>query len=63
LFLPDSSFDILIIDDEPGLLNLARIYLEMEEGLRITTASSGSQAMELITSCHMRQKSINDPDH
>ena len=52
LFLPDSSFDILIVDDEPGLLNLARTYLEMEQGLRIITASSAPQAMELILSRH-----------
>jgi CheY-like chemotaxis protein len=43
LFLPDSSFDILLVDDEPGLLNLARTYLGMERGLRITIASSASR--------------------
>jgi CheY-like chemotaxis protein len=52
LLLPDSSFDILIVDDEPGLLNLAKIYLEMEDGLRITAADSASKALKLMALRH-----------
>ncbi len=49
---PDASYEILIVDDEPGLLNLARIFLEMEEGLKVTTALSAAQALELIAANH-----------
>jgi CheY-like chemotaxis protein len=52
LFVPDSSFDILMVDDEPGLLNLAKIYLEMEDGPRVTAADSGSKALKLMASRH-----------
>lgn len=45
-------YDILIVDDEPGLLNLARIYLDMEGGFRITIAGSAKQALELIAAHH-----------
>jgi CheY-like chemotaxis protein len=50
LLQPDDSYDILIVDDEPGMLNLARIFLEMEPGLQITTTTSGLQALQLINS-------------
>lgn len=52
MFLHDNSYDILIIDDEPALLNLAKIYMEMEPGLRITTMPSAKQALQLIITKH-----------
>jgi CheY-like chemotaxis protein len=52
LFLPHTPYDILIVDDEPGLLNLAKIFLELDEGLQITTASSAKDALATIASQH-----------
>jgi DNA-binding response OmpR family regulator len=50
MFPSDDPFDILVVDDEPGLLNLARIYLEMQGGLRITTVPSAKAALEMLAS-------------
>jgi DNA-binding response OmpR family regulator len=40
------------VDDEPGLLNLAKIYLEMEDGLRITAADPATKALKLMALRH-----------
>jgi CheY-like chemotaxis protein len=52
LLLPHSPYDILIIDDEPDLLDLTKIYLEIGQGLRITMATSAMDALQAISSQH-----------
>ncbi|WGI17884.1 PAS domain S-box protein [Methanonatronarchaeum sp. AMET-Sl] len=43
------AFNILLVDDEPGLLDLAEIYLVKEsEDLEVETTSSAEKALELI---------------
>lgn len=41
---------ILLVDDEPVLLDIATIYLQREEDFFIETAQSGDQALELLAS-------------
>ena len=38
---------ILVVDDEPDLLNAVRLYLEME-GYQVLTATNGEQALEKL---------------
>ncbi len=38
---------ILVVDDEPNIVELARMYLE-QEGFQVESASDGAQALELI---------------
>lgn len=38
---------ILVVDDEPNIVELARMYLE-QEGFQVETAGDGAQALELI---------------
>jgi two-component system phosphate regulon response regulator PhoB len=38
---------ILVVDDEPDILDLVRFHLE-EAGFRVTTAASGSEALERL---------------
>lgn len=38
---------ILLVDDEPNIVELARLYLE-REGYRIAAAGDGAKAMEAI---------------
>ena len=38
---------ILVVDDEPNIVELAKMYLE-QEGYRVESASDGAQALELI---------------
>ncbi|MGH2620787.1 MAG: response regulator transcription factor [Anaerolineales bacterium] len=40
---------ILVVDDEPNIVDLARMYLE-KEGYRVESASDGAQALERIQS-------------
>lgn len=40
---------ILIVDDEPSIVNLARLYLE-QEGFRVETAGSGKDALAKVAS-------------
>jgi PAS domain S-box-containing protein len=40
---------ILLVDDEPALLDIARIFIEREEGLRVTTCPSAFDAMRLLS--------------
>lgn len=42
---------ILVIDDEPGILELVRVYLE-KEGWRATLAKDGGQAINQIDKIH-----------
>ena len=35
----DNGFRILYVDDEPGLLELGKIFLEMNQGVTVDTAS------------------------
>ena len=42
---------ILLVDDEPNILQLARIYLE-REGYRIETSVDGPAALEAVASLH-----------
>lgn len=39
---------ILVVDDEPNVLQLIRIFLE-GDGFKVETASGGKQALEIIT--------------
>ena len=47
LFVPETFYDILIIDDEPALLKLAKIYLEMDPGFRTQHGDIGAQGPEI----------------
>ena len=42
------AFRILYVDDEPDLLELGRIYLEMGKEFRVDTAESGGTALGLL---------------
>jgi DNA-binding response OmpR family regulator len=42
---------ILLVDDEPSIIQLARMYLE-REGFRIESANDGEAALEKITRLH-----------
>lgn len=44
----DERICILIVDDEPDLLDLCSDILEMEE-FEVFTASNGEEALEIIT--------------
>ncbi len=48
---PKSAEKILIVDDEPNIIDLARLYLE-REGFQIDTASDGAAALEKIRAGH-----------
>ncbi|MFN8426447.1 MAG: hypothetical protein U0X87_09365 [Anaerolineales bacterium] len=39
---------ILLVDDEPSIIKLARMYLE-REGFRIATAKDGESALDSAT--------------
>ncbi len=39
---------ILIVDDEPSLLDQAKLFLEKEEGLNVITALSAEEGLELL---------------
>jgi CheY-like chemotaxis protein len=47
-----SAHHILIIDDEPDNLEVFKAALEMLHGSTVTTASSGEQALTLLTTSH-----------
>ena len=40
---------ILLVDDEPALLDIARIFIEREQGLTVTTCASAFDAMRLLS--------------
>ncbi len=42
---------ILVVDDEPNIVNLARMYLE-RDGFRVETASDGQLALEKVNQHH-----------
>lgn len=42
---------ILLVDDEPSIIQLARMYLE-REGFRIESASDGESALEIVAQQH-----------
>jgi two-component system alkaline phosphatase synthesis response regulator PhoP len=46
-----SKQTILVIDDEPGILELVRVYLE-KEGWRVILAKDGDQAIDRIETGH-----------
>ena len=41
---------VLIVDDEPGIVELARLYLE-QDGLRVETAASGPDGLNKVAEC------------
>ncbi|HWQ66418.1 MAG TPA: PAS domain S-box protein [Methanospirillum sp.] len=43
-----TPISVLYVDDEPSLLDIARIFLERGGGMKITTALSGSEAIKLL---------------
>ena len=47
--LPHGDETLLVVDDEPLLLEMAQELLEMQ-GYRVVTASNGEQALELLAS-------------
>ncbi len=42
---------VLVVDDEPNIVELARLYLE-KEGFRVTEARSGEEALRLFEELH-----------
>ncbi|HDR72636.1 MAG TPA: response regulator [Methanoculleus sp.] len=40
--------DVLLVDDEPMLLDIGALFLEREEGIRVYTASSAQEGLELL---------------
>lgn len=42
-----SSRQILLVDDDPGIREVARLSLELTMGWRVLTAASGSEAVRL----------------
>jgi len=46
--MPKNKPDILIIDDDPNILNLVRFYLEKDK-YNITGAGNGKQAISILT--------------
>lgn len=44
----ETKISVLYVDDEPGLLELAKTYLEMEEDLEVTTCESPLKAFKLL---------------
>jgi DNA-binding response OmpR family regulator len=42
---------VLLVDDEPSILELARLYLEREQ-FRVTTAEDGESALQVIARLH-----------
>lgn len=47
-YLASRSHTVLVVDDEVGLLEIARAYLE-DLGCKVFTAESGSEALEIIS--------------
>ena len=45
--LPKNPFKILLVDDEPGIRKILRLFLELE-GFTVLEAITANQAMELI---------------
>jgi len=43
---------ILYVDDEPLLLNLARLFIEKNDGFTVDTAESAPAALELMKTCN-----------
>ena len=48
---PASTPTILVVDDEPNIVELARLYLR-SEGYQVEAASDGREALEKIASLH-----------
>ncbi|MDD3398566.1 MAG: PAS domain S-box protein [Candidatus Methanomethylophilaceae archaeon] len=46
----DNGFRILYVDDEPGLLELGKIFLEMNQGIIVDTASGPHEALTRMES-------------
>jgi PAS domain S-box-containing protein len=44
---PGGNFNLLLVEDEPGVLNAMRILLKIE-GYRVVTAASAAEALELL---------------
>ena len=45
------SFHVLLVDDEPAILDLFKLALELD-GFRVETADSGAAALELLSRDH-----------
>ena len=46
---PSETISVLYVDDAPGLLDLAKIYLEKNDGFRVTTCEDALRALDLMT--------------
>lgn len=52
---PSPAADVLLVDDEKDIRDLARLFLEMD-GLQVNEAANGAQALE-------RYVALNPPPH
>lgn len=50
--MAESSFRILVADDEPGVRLAIRDYLELAGGYRVATARDGQEAIEVMEAFH-----------
>jgi PAS domain S-box-containing protein len=48
--MTSEKIDILYVDDEPGLLDLSKLFLEKNAGFTVHTLSSSQEALEFLTS-------------
>ncbi|RQD81385.1 MAG: PAS domain S-box protein, partial [Methanocalculus sp. MSAO_Arc1] len=46
---PDTSISLLYVDDEPALLEIARLYLEKSDQFSVTTCESATDALNLLS--------------
>lgn len=51
---PDPRWTVLLVDDEPDILSSVQLVLERsKKGLKVLTASSGAEGLELLGSRHI----------
>jgi len=44
-----SSMDVLLVDDEPGLLDLGKLFMEKEGVFEVTTSSGAKEALDILS--------------
>ena len=50
VFLMEPRIRVLYVDDEPGLLQIARLFLEQSPEFKVATSPSGPEALEALAS-------------